>query len=53
MAVANAIPQKIEKLDDVLIPQKSTFLEGVKNMIEKMLGDESAKKSSDVQATLF
>ena len=37
MCVANNLPSKITNIDDVLIPQKSTFLEGVKIMIEKMI----------------
>lgn len=40
MTIANALPAKIDKKEDVLIPQKSTFLEGVKLMLENMLSEE-------------
>lgn len=39
LCVANNLPSKITNIDDVLIPQKSTFLEGVKIMIEKMIDE--------------
>lgn len=40
MCVANSLPAKIKDKDDVLIPQKSSFLEGVAIMIEKMIGSD-------------
>jgi hypothetical protein len=40
MCVANSLPSKISDISDVLIPQKSTFLEGVKIMIEKMIDEK-------------
>lgn len=40
MCVANSLPSKIANISDVLIPQKSTFLEGVKIMIEKMIDEK-------------
>lgn len=40
MCVANSLPSKIANMADVLIPQKSTFLEGVKIMIEKMIDEK-------------
>ena len=40
MCVANSLPAKIKDKDDVLIPQKSSFLEGVIIMIEKMIGGD-------------
>lgn len=40
MCVANSLPSKITNIGDVLILQKSTFLEGVKIMIEKMIAEK-------------
>ena len=40
MCVANSLPAKIKDKDEVLISQKSSFLEGVTIMIEKMIGDD-------------
>ena len=40
LCVADSLPVKFSNKDEILIPQKSSFLEGVKLMIEKMIGDD-------------
>ena len=45
--VANAIPTKIDNLDSVLIPQKSSFIQGVVDMIEAMMGELSVKEKTN------
>lgn len=40
LTVANAIPEKIENIDDVVISQKAGFIQGTAEAVERMLAGE-------------